>query len=314
MAETLANSSSTVARIAALRKELDDDGELTVNGRLTTEPGGSVGTTIDLRHLQKSYASRQVLKSLNLHIAPGEFVAVIGRSGCGKSTLLRLLAGLERADAGTLQLRNHQSPAAIPTIQDSGTRVMFQDARLLPWKTVLDNVRLGLEGNRHHTKKIAEATLAKVALADRAAEWPSILSGGQRQRVALARALIHQPSLLLLDEPLGALDALTRIEMQSLIEQLWLEQGFTAVLVTHDVQEAIALADRVILIEEGQVSLDLKVNLPRPRARGDAHFAELEDHILKRVLRHPSTLDNSDVEGTDAQSRLATFNPLAWAV
>ncbi|MFZ6726607.1 ATP-binding cassette domain-containing protein [Undibacterium sp. MH2W] len=320
MADLLAYSSSTVARIAALRQELDDDHELTVNGRLTVTSDRPTGTTIDLRRVQKSYADRQVLKSLDLHIAPGEFVAVIGRSGCGKSTLLRLLAGLERADAGTLQLGHDQSTVSSPSIEDSGTRVMFQDARLLPWKTVLDNVRLGLSGDGDHTKKIAQAALAKVDLADRASEWPSILSGGQRQRVALARALIHQPSLLLLDEPLGALDALTRIEMQTLIEQLWQEQGFTALLVTHDVQEAIALADRVILIEEGKVSLDLKVNLPRPRARGDAHFAELEDHILKRVLRRPSADDGDGGDGLGeaeealASSGLATFNPLAWAV
>jgi ABC-type nitrate/sulfonate/bicarbonate transport system ATPase subunit len=127
---------------------------------------------------------------------------------------------------------------------------------------VLDNVALGLRGRRSD----AVAALNKVALAERAGEWPSVLSGGQRQRVALARALVHEPTLLLLDEPLGALDALTRIEMQSLIEQLWQQRGFTALLVTHDVQEAIALADRVILIEDGQITLDQKVDLPRPRA------------------------------------------------
>jgi len=175
---------------------------------------------------------------------------------------------------------------------------------------VLDNVCLGLPGDTSSNKKLALSALEKVALADRANEWPAVLSGGQRQRVALARALVHQPSLLLLDEPLGALDALTRIEMQSLIEQLWQEQGFTALLVTHDVQEAIALADRVMLIEDGQVSLDLKVNLPRPRARGDALFAELEEHVLARILQRPDSIINSQTEITP----LATFNPLAWAI
>src|SRR5450830_1786432 len=264
------------------------------------------GIPLAVRKLRKAFGSREVLKAIDLHIPAGQFVAVVGRSGCGKSTLLRLLAGLDKASSG--ELLAGAAPLS-EAIED--TRLMFQEARLLPWKKIIDNVGLGLKGNWR--PKALEA-LEAVGLAERANEWPAALSGGQKQRVALARVLIHQPRLLLLDEPLGALDALTRIEMQSLIEQLWLEQGFTAVLVTHDVQEAIALADRVILIEEGQVSLDLKVNLPRPRARGDAHFAELEDHILKRVLRHPSTLDNSDVEGTDAQSRLATFNPLAWAV
>jgi sulfonate transport system ATP-binding protein len=127
-----------------------------------------------------------------------------------------------------------------------------------------------------------------VGLAERADDWPAELSGGQRQRVALARALLHEPQLLLLDEPLGALDALTRIEMQQLIEALWLQRGFTAVLVTHDVQEALALADRVVLIEDGRITLDLKVDLPRPRARGNAAFAALEQRLLSSILHHPA--------------------------
>ena len=324
MPELFAYPSSTVARIAALRHELDDDWDAPALQRTTHDLRALTGTAINLRGLHKSYAGRKVLKALHLDIAPGEFVAVIGRSGCGKSTLLRILAGLEETDAGELTLVAQATPAKVstsvaanglaPSAQDGGTRVMFQDARLLPWKTVQDNVRLGLPGERNHAKAIAQTALAKVDLADRANEWPAVLSGGQRQRVALARALVHQPSLLLLDEPLGALDALTRIEMQSLIEQLWQEQGFTALLVTHDVQEAIALADRVILIEDGQVSLDLKVNLPRPRARGDALFAELEEHILKRVLRRPSAEADSSGEAVNNDSPLVTFNPLAWAV
>jgi sulfonate transport system ATP-binding protein len=160
---------------------------------------------------------------------------------------------------------------------------MFQDSRLLPWKRVLQNVTLGL-GAAYSIQ--AEKILAQVGLADRAHDWPAILSGGQRQRVALARALVHDPSLLLLDEPLGALDALTRIEMQELIENLWWNRGFTAVLVTHDVAEAITLADRVILIEGGRVVLNEFIDLPRPRARGNPGFAALEDRILLRVLQH----------------------------
>ncbi|MBQ4770635.1 ATP-binding cassette domain-containing protein, partial [Pectobacterium versatile] len=161
------------------------------------------------------------------------------------------------------------------------TRLMFQEARLLPWKKVIDNVGLGLRGN---WREKAQEALVSVGLADRANDWPAALSGGQKQRVALARALIHHPRLLLLDEPLGALDALTRIEMQSLIENLWLQHGFTVLLVTHDVSEAIALADRVILIEEGRVGLDITVDLPRPRRRGSAKLAELEARVLERVL------------------------------
>jgi sulfonate transport system ATP-binding protein len=156
--------------------------------------------------------------------AAGEFVAIVGRSGCGKSTLLRAIAGLETADEGS---RGGQGQYR------ASIRIMFQEARLLPWKSVLENVALGLP----RSLNAAAATLATVGLAERADDWPAELSGGQRQRVALARAL-HEPQLLLLDEPLGALDALTRIEMQQLIESLWLARGFTAVLVTHDVQEA----------------------------------------------------------------------------
>ena len=162
------------------------------------------------------------------------------------------------------------------------TRLMFQDARLLPWKKVIDNVGLGLQGN---WRQDALNALAAVGLENRAAEWPAALSGGQKQRVALARALIHRPRLLLLDEPLGALDALTRLEMQALIESLWLEHGFTVLLVTHDVSEAVALADRVLLIEDGRIGLDLTVDIARPRRHGSVRLAELEAEVLDRVMR-----------------------------
>ncbi|MBZ6387046.1 ATP-binding cassette domain-containing protein, partial [Pantoea piersonii] len=163
------------------------------------------------------------------------------------------------------------------------TRLMFQDARLLPWKRVIDNVGLGLKGRGW--RGAALEALEAVGLAERANEWPAALSGGQKQRVALARALIHRPGLLLLDEPLGALDALTRIEMQGLIESLWQQHHFTVLLVTHDVSEAVAMADRVLLIEEGQIGLDLLVDLPRPRRRGSVRLAELEAEVLDRVMR-----------------------------
>ena len=149
---------------------------------------------------------------------------------------------------------------------------------------------LGLRGN---WRADALQALEAVGLADRANEWPAALSGGQKQRVALARALIHRPRLLLLDEPLGALDALTRIEMQGLIEGLWQQHGFTVLLVTHDVSEAIALADRVILIEEGRIGLDLTVDLPRPRRKGSVKLAELEAEVLDRVLSPPSPLSQA---------------------
>ena len=247
---------------------------------------GTRGIAFDLCNLSKCYGGRSVLRAIDLQVAAGEFVAVIGRSGCGKSTLLRLVAGLERPTTGAVRIAARAEPhtgaadSALDSKGDTLVRIMFQEARLLPWKTVQGNVALGLPRG----SPAAMRALQQVGLASRATEWPAILSGGQRQRVALARALVHEPALMLLDEPLGALDALTRIEMQQLIEHLWKEQGFTALLVTHDVQEAIALADRVLLIEEGAITLDLRIDLPRPRRRGDPRFAQLEEHLLSRVL------------------------------
>ena len=242
----------------------------------------SPGLSLQLRGLGKRYGTRTVLSDIELDIAPGEFVAIVGRSGCGKITLLRLLAGLEAASAGQVLLDGQPRTAA----PREDVRLMFQDARLLPWKHVADNIALGL--NAADAPARARGALAQVGLADRAHEWPAVLSGGQRQRVALARALVHTPRLLLLDEPLGALDALTRIEMQQLIEALWREQGFTAVLVTHDVQEAVALADRVLLVEDGRIALDERIRLARPRSRAHLGFASVEDRVLRRVLGGPA--------------------------
>jgi sulfonate transport system ATP-binding protein len=165
---------------------------------------------------------------------------------------------------------------------------MFQEPRLLPWARVIANVEIGLAGtstNPSSREKLVRQALVSVGLGDRAHDWPAELSGGQKQRVALARALISHPHLLLLDEPLGALDALTRIEMQSLIESIWLTHGFTAVLVTHEVAEAIVLSDRVIVLREGQIVENVQVELPRPRLRGDGQFAALEQRLLNRVLQ-----------------------------
>lgn len=236
----------------------------------------SCGIFIESQNIIKKFGNTQVLKDLNLTIYPGEFVCIVGRSGCGKSTFLRLLAGLEKASSGEILLDGTKTNSV-----NSDVRIMFQDSRLLPWKTVIENVALGLSKESYD---LALEALKEVGLENKANEWPTNLSGGQKQRVALARALVHKPKLLLLDEPLGALDALTRIEMQSLIERIWQEHKFTVLLVTHDVSEAVILGDRVVLIEEGKITLDLEVKLPRQRERGTAQFAELEGNILSRVL------------------------------
>ncbi|MDR3177192.1 MAG: ATP-binding cassette domain-containing protein [Desulfovibrio sp.] len=234
------------------------------------------GVEVRVCGLEKSYAGRIVLDSLSFSMRPGEFAAVVGRSGCGKSTLLRHLVGLELPDAGEV-LVNGQRRACL----HADTRIMFQEDRLLPWKTVLHNVSLGLG---EAGMPAARAALAAVGLADRADDWPAVLSGGQKQRVSLARALAHAPSFLLLDEPMGALDALTRLEMQRLIEELWLERRFTALLVTHDVGEAITLADRIILLENGRIARDLAVDLQRPRRRNAKEFGRLEVEVLEWIM------------------------------
>jgi sulfonate transport system ATP-binding protein len=234
------------------------------------------GIFIESQNIIKKFGNTQVLKDLNLMINPGEFVCVVGRSGCGKSTFLRLLAGLEKVSSGEILLDGDRTNGVHPDI-----RIMFQDSRLLPWRTVIQNVALGLPKESYD---LALDALKEVGLSDKANEWPANLSGGQKQRVALARALVHKPRLLLLDEPLGALDALTRIEMQSLIERIWQEHKFTVLLVTHDVSEAVILGDKVVLIEEGKITLNLDINLPRQRERGTAQFAELEGNILSRVM------------------------------
>ena len=219
-----------------------------------------------------------MLRGIDLHIPVGQFVAIVGRSGCGKSTLLRLIAGLDTPNAGSISFGEDARAEDI--------RVMFQEPRLLPWARVLSNVEVGLGRDRTSAdaQARAESALAEVGLADKRAQWPSVLSGGQKQRVALARALVSRPRILALDEPLGALDALTRIAMQRLLGRVWDDQAFTAILVTHDVSEAVALADRVLVIEDGRIAHDIHVEISRPRRRGSAELAALEGEILQTLL------------------------------
>lgn len=231
---------------------------------------------LELVNVEKSFGQHEVLKNIHLKVNKGDFIAIVGKSGCGKSTLLRLIAGLDPISKGELLVDGK------PIKENSLTaKMMFQDGRLLPWKSVQQNVGLGLKkGNQEKINTL----LGKVGLLERAKDWPSVLSGGQRQRVALARALVHEPELLLLDEPLGALDALTRMEMQQLIEELWKEQQFTAILVTHDVEEAVALANRVIVIENGTISMEQTIILPYPRQRDHPAFTKFVHKLLNQIV------------------------------
>jgi sulfonate transport system ATP-binding protein len=239
------------------------------------------GLSVTIRGLRKAFGDNQVLRGLDLYVPAGEFVAIVGRSGCGKSTLLRLIAGLDRPDAGTLEFEDTGSSSP------ESVRVMFQEPRLLPWASVLSNVEVGLGAARtsKDARRRAERALTEVGLTEKRDQWPAVLSGGQKQRVALARALVSNPQVLAFDEPLGALDALTRISMQQLLERVWNEQGFTGILVTHDVAEAVALADRVIVLEQGRIAVDVPVQLSRPRQRGSAEVAALEGAILKKLMQ-----------------------------
>ncbi|PDT89679.1 aliphatic sulfonate ABC transporter ATP-binding protein [Bradyrhizobium sp. Y36] len=236
------------------------------------------GLPLSIRGLRKSFGDNEVLRGIDLHIPAGQFVAIVGKSGCGKSTLLRLIAGLDKIDAGSISFGQDTQPEDI--------RVMFQEPRLLPWARVLSNVEVGLGRDRASADADTRAAkaLTEVGLTDKRHQWPSVLSGGQKQRVALARALVSRPRVLAFDEPLGALDALTRISMQRLLERVWRDQGFTAILVTHDVTEAVALADRVLVIDEGRIAHDVVVNAGRPRERGSAELASLEASILSHLL------------------------------
>ncbi|MDD2926591.1 ABC transporter ATP-binding protein [Rhodoferax sp.] len=220
-----------------------------------------------------------VLEQFTLSVAPGEFVAILGPSGCGKSTLLRLVAGLEQPVGGRIEVNGTQVVSPDPS-----RILMFQDPTLFPWRTVRQNVTLGLEarGVLPQQQYRVDETLALVRLDGFADALPHQLSGGMAQRVALARALVNDPQLLLLDEPLGKLDALTRLKMQGELESLWRKTGFTAVLVTHDVEEALLLASRVLVLSDqpARILAEVKVDRPYPRSRDDACIMALRQELL----------------------------------
>ncbi|MDG4666609.1 ABC transporter ATP-binding protein [Mycobacterium sp. 236(2023)] len=226
----------------------------------------------ELRNVDKWYGEHHVLTDVSIRVARGEIVALIGRSGSGKSTVLRVLAGLSTDHTG------ERTVAGAPAIA-------FQEPRLFPWRDVRTNVGYGLTRIRlpkAQARARAEKALADVGLADRGGAWPLTLSGGQAQRVSLARALVAQPELLLLDEPFGALDALTRLSMRHLLLDLWREHGFGVLLVTHDVDEAVALADRVLVLEDGEVVHTLDIPDPR-QAPGEGHTDRYRAELLDKL-------------------------------
>jgi sulfonate transport system ATP-binding protein len=234
----------------------------------TVTPATDRRDVVRLRGLRRSFGEHVVLDGLDLDLAAGEFVALLGRSGSGKTTLLRALAGLDRGVTGEVQTGG--TPA-----------VVFQEPRLLPWRTVLQNVALGLRDPDPQAR--AMRALAEVGLAGREAAWPRQLSGGQRQRVALARALVREPDLMLLDEPFSALDALTRVSAQALVNDLWQRHAPAVLLVTHDVEESLLLADRVLIVSGGRITYDERFELERPRRRDHPDLVARRRELLERL-------------------------------
>ena len=228
-------------------------------------------SVVSVRGLSRHFGERAVLKDLTLAIGAGEFVALLGASGCGKSTLLRILADLDREIEGDVDVPIRRS-------------VAFQAPRLMPWKRVWRNVVLGLPGSAD--RQVAMAALDEVGIGHRADQWPKVLSGGEAQRVSLARALVREPDLLLLDEPFAALDALTRIKAQELVGELWQRHGCAVLLVTHDVEEALLLSDRVLVMKDGVIAHEEKIALERPRDVTDPEFAALRGRLLSWLGVH----------------------------
>jgi sulfonate transport system ATP-binding protein len=228
------------------------------------------GLAVVANGVSRSFDGREVLRDLDLSIAADEFVALLGRSGTGKSTLLRILGGLDADYDGDVLVPERRS-------------VVFQESRLIPWQRVIANVVLGLApgaGGRAALKQRGLDALGEVDLTDHADGWPLTLSGGEAQRVALARALVREPQLMLLDEPFGALDALTRIRMHLLLQDLCARHRPAVLLVTHDVDEAILLADRAVVLVDGRITLDVPIELDRPRDRAHPGFAEMRNRLL----------------------------------
>lgn len=244
--------------------------------------------TLDIRQLNKSYPvngqALPVLSDISLSIAPGEFVSIVGNSGCGKSTLLRLLIGLEQQYSGQIL---HDGKPITGTSLERG--IVFQEHRLFPWLTVEQNIETGLLNagvSAQQKKDAVREHIALVGLQGFEQAFPHQLSGGMSQRVAIARALVNRPDILLLDEPFGALDNQTRTRLQQELQRIWQQEGITMVLVTHDVEEAVYLADRVVVMQPrpGRIKRILPINLDRPRDRTSSDFAALKDEVLAEFV------------------------------
>jgi sulfonate transport system ATP-binding protein len=250
---------------------------------------------VDVRGVSRRFGKTLALDDVDLSIKPGEFVALLGRSGSGKSTLLRTLAGLDSPSAGTVRVPNERM-------------VVFQEPRLLPWKTAFENVALGLGGKGALQ---ARAALAEVGLEHRLHAYPATLSGGEAQRTALARALVRDPKFLLLDEPFAALDALTRMRMHGLIESLWARHRLAVLLITHDVEEAILLADRALVIDRGRIIASITIDLPRRRDLSQSGFVSLRKQLLNAIgvtdteFRQPNMVDPQLAARVDDATRIA---------
>lgn len=247
---------------------------------------------IDIRGLSLAYerggTRNVILSELDLAIPRGEFLVIVGESGVGKSTLLRVLIGLARPSSGKVRLATRsgcRTPMAL----------VFQDSRLLPWRKVVDNVAFGLEGSglsKSERRAKAEEMLALVGLAGFGGRWPHQLSGGQRQRVSLARALAVEPDVLLMDEPFSALDSFTREGLQDELQRVQAKTGKTVIFVTHDIDEAVTLADRVVVLagSPGRVAADIRIDVARPRQRRDAALSEAAAHLRSELSRRSAEL------------------------
>ena len=249
----------------------------------------SIENTLKINHVKKEFAIEnetiEVIKDINLEIKSGEFISIVGASGCGKSTLIRMIAGLEKATQGEILIGEDKITG--PSVK---TGMIFQESRLFPWLSVEKNIEFGIHKKigKEDKQKLIQKYIDTVGLTGFEKALPSQLSGGMQQRVSIARTLINKPAVLLLDEPFGALDALTRINMQNEILDIWEKEKTTMILITHDIDEAIFLSDRILIMGKnpGEVKKEIKVPLARPRGRNSQDFIRIREEIYKEFFKN----------------------------